>query len=148
MFAKVRRIESVGEGEHLAFLSAGALGYSVVNRYNARRFLAEVLMHGGQFALSTTRESFEPAIASERSPAWLKEPGASSEGGVAASASRAEQAGSDDPAPIYPLQRINRRERQDRRAMLWTLCPLRYCGKMNCSREVNKPATFVLSASE
>jgi diaminopimelate decarboxylase len=73
VFAKDRQIQSVAEGEHLAFLSAGAYGYSMANRYNARLLPAEVLVHGGKFDLVNARETFEATIAGEKIPAWLRE---------------------------------------------------------------------------
>lgn len=71
-FAKDRQIQEVGEGELVAFMSAGAYGYSMANRYNARPMAAEVLVRGSNFELVTARETFEQTIAGERVPAFLK----------------------------------------------------------------------------
>lgn len=71
-FAKDRQIQEVGEGELLAFMSAGAYGYAMANRYNARLMPAEVLVRGSSFELVNARETFEQTIASEKIPAFLK----------------------------------------------------------------------------
>ncbi|MFA5057208.1 MAG: diaminopimelate decarboxylase [Opitutaceae bacterium] len=71
-FAKDRTLQEVGEGEYVAFLSAGAYGQVMANRYNTRPLPAEVLVRGSSFELVNARETFEQMIASERVPAWLK----------------------------------------------------------------------------
>jgi len=71
-FAKDRQIQEVGEGELVAFMSAGAYGYAMANRYNARLMPAEVLVRGSSFELVNARETFEQTIAGEKIPAFLK----------------------------------------------------------------------------
>ena len=71
-FAKDRTLQSVGEGELLAFMSAGAYGYTMASRYNTRAQAAEVLVSGSRFELVNVRESFEAMIAGEKIPAFLK----------------------------------------------------------------------------
>jgi diaminopimelate decarboxylase len=71
-FAKDRQIQEVGEGELIAFMSAGAYGYAMANRYNARPLAAEVLVQGSSFELIHARETFEQLIAGEKVPAFLK----------------------------------------------------------------------------
>ena len=71
-FAKDRVMQELGEGEYVAFLTAGAYGYVMASRYNARALPAEVLVHGSNFELVTAREPFEQMISGERMPAWLK----------------------------------------------------------------------------
>lgn len=71
-FAKDRQIQEVGEGELLAFMSAGAYGYSMANRYNSRPMAAEVMVRGSSFELVNARETFEQMIAGEKIPAFLK----------------------------------------------------------------------------
>jgi diaminopimelate decarboxylase len=71
-FAKDRTLQEVGEGEYVAFMSAGAYGYVMANRYNTRPLPAEVLVRGSSFELVNARETFEQMIAGERMPAWLK----------------------------------------------------------------------------
>jgi diaminopimelate decarboxylase len=65
-------LQEVGEGEYVAFMSAGAYGYVMANRYNTRPLPAEVLVHGSSFELVNARETFEQMTAGERVPAWLK----------------------------------------------------------------------------
>ncbi len=71
-FAKDRQIQEVGEGELIAFMSAGAYGYAMANRYNTRSMAAEVLVRGSSFELVNARETFEQMIAGEKVPAFLK----------------------------------------------------------------------------
>ncbi|MSU70080.1 MAG: diaminopimelate decarboxylase [Opitutaceae bacterium] len=71
-FAKDRQIQEVGEGEHIAFMSAGAYGYTMASRYNTRGMAAEVLVQGSKFELINARETFEAMIAGEKIPAFLK----------------------------------------------------------------------------
>jgi diaminopimelate decarboxylase len=71
-FAKDRSIQEVGEGELVAFMSAGAYGYVMASRYNTRGMPAEVLVNGSAFELVNVRESFESMTAGEKIPAFLK----------------------------------------------------------------------------
>ena len=71
-FAKDRQIQEVGEGELVAFMSAGAYGYTMSSRYNTRGMAAEVLVKGSSFELINARETFEQMIAGEKIPAFLK----------------------------------------------------------------------------
>ena len=71
-FAKDRQVQDVGEGELIAFMSAGAYGHAMASRYNTRALPAEVLVKGSAFELVNARESFEHIIATEKIPAFLK----------------------------------------------------------------------------
>ena len=71
-FAKDRPLQEVGEGEYVAFMSAGAYGFSMASRYNARSLPAEVVVNGSVFELATARESFDSMVAAEKVPAFLK----------------------------------------------------------------------------
>jgi len=71
-FAKDRTLQSVGEGELVAFMSAGAYGYTMASRYNTRSLPAEVLVSGSRFELVNPREKFETLIAGEKIPAFLQ----------------------------------------------------------------------------
>jgi diaminopimelate decarboxylase len=71
-FAKDRQLQEVGEGELIAFMSAGAYGYAMASRYNTRGLPAEVLVKGSAFELINARETFEHMIAGEKIPAFLK----------------------------------------------------------------------------
>jgi diaminopimelate decarboxylase len=72
-FAKERQLQQVGEGEYIAFMSAGAYGYAMASRYNTRGTAAEVLVKGSTFELVNARETFETIIANEKIPAFLKQ---------------------------------------------------------------------------
>lgn len=71
-FARERQMQEVGEGEHVALMSAGAYGRSMASRYNSRSLPAEVMVNGSTFELVSARETFEQTIAGERIPAFLK----------------------------------------------------------------------------
>ncbi len=71
-FAKDRQIQEVGEGEYIAFMSAGAYGSTMSSRYNTRALPAEVMVQGSAFELVNARETFESMIANEKIPAFLK----------------------------------------------------------------------------
>jgi diaminopimelate decarboxylase len=70
-FAKDRQLQELGEGEFVAILSAGAYGFSMASRYNARLLPAEVMVRGGAFELVNARESFERVIEGEKIPTFL-----------------------------------------------------------------------------
>ncbi len=71
-FAKDRQLQELGEGEFVAFMSAGAYGASMASRYNTRSLPAEVVVNGSIFELATARESFEAMIAAEKVPGFLR----------------------------------------------------------------------------
>ena len=71
-FARDRTLQELGEGEYVAFLSAGAYCRAMASGYNSRPLPAEVLVRGSTFELVNTRETFEQMTAGERVPAWLK----------------------------------------------------------------------------
>ncbi|MBS0630361.1 MAG: diaminopimelate decarboxylase [Verrucomicrobia bacterium] len=71
-FAKDRPIQEIGEGELVAFMSAGAYGYAMASRYNSRPMPAEVLVQGSTFELVNARETFAQMIAGEKIPAFLR----------------------------------------------------------------------------
>jgi len=70
-FAHDRALQDLGEGEFVAFMSAGAYGRTMASRYNARSLPAEVLVQGSSFELITPRETFEQMVAGEKIPAFL-----------------------------------------------------------------------------
>src|SRR5436190_16618469 len=55
-FAKDRPLAKVGEGDHLALLSAGAYGFVMASNYNSRGLAAEVLVSGNKSALVRERQ--------------------------------------------------------------------------------------------
>jgi diaminopimelate decarboxylase len=58
-------------GELMAVLGAGAYGMAMASTYNSRPLAAEVLVSGGQFAVTRPRATIEDMIAAERIPGWL-----------------------------------------------------------------------------
>ena len=71
-FAKNRPLPKVGEGDHLALLSAGAYGFVMASNYNSRGMAAEVLVNGNKAALVRVRQKVETIWESEKIPTWLK----------------------------------------------------------------------------
>ena len=58
-------------GELMAVLGAGAYGMAMASTYNSRPLAAEVLVNGGEFAVTRPRATIEDMIAAERIPGWL-----------------------------------------------------------------------------
>jgi diaminopimelate decarboxylase len=77
-FAKDRPLPKVGEGDHLALLSAGAYGAVMSSNYNSRALTAEVLVNGNKSALVRGRQALEAIWKGESVPTWLKRPPTSS----------------------------------------------------------------------
>jgi diaminopimelate decarboxylase len=71
-FCKNRMLPKVGEGDHLALLSAGAYGFVMASNYNVRPFPAEVLVKGSQAEVVRKRQPLKQLWASECVPKWLK----------------------------------------------------------------------------
>ena len=55
-------------GDLLAFLSAGAYGFSMASNYNARALAAEVMVDGGKFHVIRPRQDFAVVIGGQRLP--------------------------------------------------------------------------------
>jgi diaminopimelate decarboxylase len=70
-FCKDRPLPKVGEGDHLALLSAGAYGSVMASNYNSRGLPAEVLVHGNRSALVRDRQPLQAIWNLESIPAWL-----------------------------------------------------------------------------
>jgi len=65
-FASGRKFPlSVGQGDLLAILSAGAYGFTMAGQYNSRPRPPEVLVQGGTFRVIRDRESYEDLIRGE-----------------------------------------------------------------------------------
>ncbi len=62
-FAFDRQLPEVHEGDVLAFLNAGAYGYSMASNYNSRPRPAEVLVKDGRALLVRRRETLEDLLA-------------------------------------------------------------------------------------
>jgi len=71
-FAKDRPLPKLGEGDHLALLSAGAYGFVMASTYNTRSLAAEVLVNGSKAAVVRGRQPVEEIWAGEQIAAWQK----------------------------------------------------------------------------
>ena len=71
-FCKDRPLAKVGEGDHLALLSAGAYGFVMASNYNTRAHAAEVLVSGKQSAVVRQRQDIPGIWAGESIAPWLK----------------------------------------------------------------------------
>jgi diaminopimelate decarboxylase len=71
-FAKDRPLQKVGEGEHLALLSAGAYGSVMGSNYNSRTLPTEVLVHGKSADVVRKRQKTADIWVNESLPGWLK----------------------------------------------------------------------------
>jgi diaminopimelate decarboxylase len=71
-FCKDRPLPKVGEGDHLALLSAGAYGFVMASNYNARPLAAEILVSGRKFAVARERQAVKEIWSGEKVVAWLK----------------------------------------------------------------------------
>ncbi len=72
-FAKDRPLPKLGEGDHLALLSAGAYGFVMASNYNTRSLAAEVLVKGNKAAVVRERQPVGEIWAGESIAGWLKE---------------------------------------------------------------------------
>ncbi|SOC15501.1 diaminopimelate decarboxylase [Rhodobacter sp. JA431] len=70
-FAKGRNLTPMGEGDLVAFRSAGAYGAVMASEYNSRPLIPEVLVEGDHFAVIRQRPSFEEMLARDSIPVWL-----------------------------------------------------------------------------
>ena len=61
----------VGEGDLIAFRSAGAYGAVMASEYNSRPLVPEVLVNGHQFAVIRARPSFAEMVKRDSIPEWL-----------------------------------------------------------------------------
>lgn len=70
--ARDRELKRPEPGDLMAFMSAGAYGFSMSSNYNTRPRAAEVLVHGDQFSVVRDRETVEELLKNEHIPDWLK----------------------------------------------------------------------------
>lgn len=66
--AQARDMEDVDPGELLAFMSAGAYGFSMSSNYNSRPRVAEVLVDRDRYYVIRKRETYEDLIRGEEIP--------------------------------------------------------------------------------
>jgi diaminopimelate decarboxylase len=65
VLARGRDLPPLLRGDQLAFMDAGAYGFSMSSQYNARPRAAEVLVEGGRARLVRRRETFDDMVALE-----------------------------------------------------------------------------------
>ncbi len=70
-FAEDRTIDRVGEGDLVAFLTAGAYGATMASTYNSRALVPEVLVDGDRWAIVRPREELAAQLARDRIAPWL-----------------------------------------------------------------------------
>ncbi len=70
--AVIAQLQTLGEGQRVALMSAGAYGYTMTSRYNTRSMAGEVPVFGSRFELVNARENFDAVIASEKIPSFFK----------------------------------------------------------------------------
>ncbi|MBY8976261.1 diaminopimelate decarboxylase [Rhodobacteraceae bacterium NNCM2] len=70
-FAKGREMAHLGEGDLVAFRSAGAYGAVMASEYNSRPLIPEVLVSGDQFAVIRKRPTYAEMLARDTVPDWL-----------------------------------------------------------------------------
>lgn len=76
VFARDCPLPAVGRGDLLAVRTAGAYGSSMASFYNGRALCAEVLVNGGDFAVTGERIPHDVVVARQHRPPWLAEDGA------------------------------------------------------------------------
>jgi diaminopimelate decarboxylase len=69
--AKDRDIPNFRQGDLVAFMSAGAYGFSMSSNYNSRPRVAEVMVKGNSFEVIRERETFEDLIKGESIPSFI-----------------------------------------------------------------------------
>lgn len=70
-FARQRQMPPVGQGDLVAFRSAGAYGAVMASEYNSRPLIPEVLVRDDQFAVIRARPTFDEMINRDSLPEWL-----------------------------------------------------------------------------
>ncbi len=70
-FARARPMPFVGEGELVAFRSAGAYGAVMASEYNSRPLVPEVLVSGDHYAVVRARPSFDEILKRDTIPDWI-----------------------------------------------------------------------------
>ncbi len=71
-FALARAMPPLGQGDLVAFRSAGAYGAVMASEYNTRPLVPEVLVDGDQFAVVRARPGYDEMLARDTIPEWLE----------------------------------------------------------------------------
>jgi diaminopimelate decarboxylase len=69
--AKDREVPNFSQGDLVAFMSAGAYGFTMSSNYNSRPRVAEVMVNGDRFEVIRERETWDDLIRGERIPSFL-----------------------------------------------------------------------------
>ncbi|HEV7258627.1 MAG TPA: diaminopimelate decarboxylase [Bosea sp. (in: a-proteobacteria)] len=70
-FTTGRVLPALKPDDLIAFMTAGAYGASMSSSYNQRLLVAEVLVKGGEYAVTRPRQSYEELLGTDRAPPWL-----------------------------------------------------------------------------
>lgn len=70
-FATRRPLPPLGEGDLIAFRSAGAYGAAMASEYNSRPLVPEVMVDGDHYAVVRKRPSFDEMLARDTIPEWM-----------------------------------------------------------------------------
>ena len=70
-FARDRLLPPIEAGDLVALLTAGAYGASMASEYNSRPLVPEVLVRGGEFAVTRPRPTYEQMLGREQRAPWL-----------------------------------------------------------------------------
>jgi diaminopimelate decarboxylase len=71
-FATLREMPELADGDLIAFRSSGAYGAVMASTYNSRKLVAEVMVNGQDYALTSRRQSYDEMFEREQTPEWLK----------------------------------------------------------------------------
>jgi diaminopimelate decarboxylase len=74
-FTRDRALPPLGEGDLVAFMTAGAYGAVMSSTYNTRPLVPEVLVDGERVAAIRTRPSYDALLALDTVPDWLASTG-------------------------------------------------------------------------
>jgi len=69
--AKDREMPAFKQGDLVAFMSAGAYGFTMSSNYNSRPRVAEVMVKGNSYFVIREREKVEDLIRGEKIPTFL-----------------------------------------------------------------------------
>ena len=70
-FARDRALPELAAGDLVAVMTAGAYGATMASEYNSRPLVPEVLVRGGEFAITRPRPTYEQMLERERAAPWL-----------------------------------------------------------------------------
>ncbi len=70
-FTTGRLLPAMRQGDLIAFKSAGAYGASMSSTYNQRLLVPEVLVKGGEYAVTRPRQTYEELLGTDRKPGWF-----------------------------------------------------------------------------